>query len=536
MLHGGVRPRRGHFICGLVAGAVAALAVAGIAAASVPAPGDLDRHFARTGKTTLDIQSYDAATAVAIDAQHRIVVAGWTTAATGGDFSGDFVVARYMPDGSLDPAFGSGGIVRTDFNDRDDKASAMALDDRGRIVVAGTSRGPRGGDYAALARYRPNGDLDASLGGDGKAVVSLGGFGSMVHAMAIDSEARIVVAGRRYTYHDVFNTDDFVVARFNPSGALDPSFGRDGMATTDFGQVDIAHAVALDLRGRIVAAGESEFETASFVLARYTHNGSLDASFGTGGQAGIKLGGDFYEDYALAVTVDDQGRVVAAGGGNKTSGDADFVLARYDTSGNLDPSFGTSGTVTTPFSNYASASAILIDDQQRVVAAGTNTVPGSGGQFALSRYRADGSLDGSFGARGKVTTPFGGGNEVQGSGVAMDDRGRIVVVGQVGESDSDSDFAVARYIGRDQEPPDVTVEGRSRYRTRHHGRRAVFRLQASEPVEFECKLDGRSFQACSSPYETPRLGLGRHRIKVRATDGSGNVGTDEKRFRIVKRR
>lgn len=530
----GVRAgRAGRVLAGLASGILLGIANAS-AAAAVPDPGDLDSHFAGSGKTTLDIQSYDTATAVAIDAQRRILVAGWSTAATNGDFSGDFVVARYMPDGSLDSTFGSDGIVRTDFNGRDDKASAMALDDRGRIVVAGTSRGPRGASDAALARYRPNGDLDASLGGDGKAVVNLGGYDNEVYAMAIDSQGRILVAGRQYRYHDVFNILDFVVARFDAGGALDPSFGRDGTTTTDFGQMDFAYGLALDPQGRIVAAGESEFETASFVLARYEPNGRIDASFGTDGKVGIALGGDFYEDYARAVTVDASGRVLAAGGANSDSG-ADFVLARYGESGQLDPSFGTSGTVTTSFSDYASADAVLIDNQGRIVAAGTKTVGGSG-QFALARYRADGSLDGSFGSHGRVTTPFGRRDDTHGTAVAMDDRGRIVVVGRVSESDSDSDFAVARYIGHDKAPPDVTVKGRSRFRTRHHSRPAHFRLVASEPVEFECRLDGRSFHGCSSPYRTRMLALGRHRLKVRATDEAGNVGADKKRFRVVEKR
>src|SRR3954453_22564614 len=97
---GGPRAHRGGVICGLMAGVLAALAVAGTAAAGVPAPGDLDRHFAGTGQATLDSQSYDSGKAVALDAQHRIVVAGWTTAASGGNFSGDFLVARYLPDGN----------------------------------------------------------------------------------------------------------------------------------------------------------------------------------------------------------------------------------------------------------------------------------------------------------------------------------------------------------------------------------------------------------------------------------------------------
>jgi len=522
--------RRDRVLGALVTSLLAGLGTTGAASAGVPDPGDLDRHFAGTGKTTLDIRHSDSAQGIAIDAQGRIVVAGSTSDAT----SGDFTVARYMPDGSLDPSFGTDGIVRTDFSGRADRATALDLDSDGRMVVAGMSKGPRGLDYCAMARYRTNGSLDPSFGDGGRVLASLGGPDNSIHAMAIDSQGRIVVAGQRYRYHDTFDYYDFLVGRFTPNGTLDSTFGRNGTVSTDLVYtLDWAYSVALDSRDRIIAAGEASSygETSSSALARYRPGGGLDTSFGDGGKVETSFGNHIYDE-ADAVTVDDAGRIIAAGGGSLYH--TEFTLSRYDPDGNLDASFGSGGMVRTRFPDSAWANALALDGQGRIVAVGSNTT-GAVGQLALARYKPDGSLDGSFGSGGMVMTPFGRENDVRGDAAAIDERGRIVAAGTV-YSGSGSDFALARYVARDKAPPEVQVKGRSRFRTRHDRRRAHFRLVASEPVELLCKLDGGSFHECSSPYRTRRLAIGRHRLKVRATDEAGNVGTDKKRFRIAERR
>jgi uncharacterized delta-60 repeat protein len=500
------------------------------------APRDLDSSFGAAGKVTTDIEAHDSAQAVWIDAQGRVVVAGTTAAASGGDF----LVARYMPDGTLDPLFGDGGIVRTDFNGRDDRAAAVELDLAGRIVVAGTSTGANGGGDAALARYLPSGRPDPSFGNGGKSVTDIGAGYSSVHAMTIDPEGRILVAGRRDDVNssDPFDLTDFVLARFDSGGDLDPSFGGDGTVTTDFNHtIDTAYAVAVDPQGRIVAAGKEDSygETSDFGLARYRFDGRLDPLFGTGGKVETSFANDPYDafyDSAYAVAVDDQNRVVAAGGGGQ-SGD-DFALARYDASGGLDSSFKGHGKVETSFPDFASASALEIDAQGRIVAAGGNT-DGSSGQFALARYLDDGTRDTSFGVGGTVRTAFGRGTDASAHDAAIDSGGRIVAVGAVADG-TETDLALARYTGLDRNPPDVKVKGHSRFRTRSDKRRARFRLKASEPASFRCKLDHAKFRRCSSPYRTRRLVVGRHRLKVRATDDAGNTRTDKKRFRIVEKR
>ncbi len=179
-------------------------------------------------------------------------------------------------------------------------------------------------------------------------------------------------------------------AQAAPVQLFDPSFGRGGKITTEIGSSSGAADIALQPDGKIIAAGSSDDRIA---LARYKPDGSLDPGFG-GGWVTTEIGS---RSAAQAVALQPDGKIIAAG-----SSDGTFALARYTPDSALDSSFGSGGTVTTPFergSAYAYALALAPDG--RIVAAGV-----AGSEFALARYNADGSLDTSFGDGGKVTTGF----------------------------------------------------------------------------------------------------------------------------------
>jgi uncharacterized delta-60 repeat protein len=248
--------------------------------------GHLDDSFSANGKVVTDFGGDSVARSMAIDARGRIVVAG-TVAGLGG--GGGFALARYRRNGSLDRTFGSDGEVVTDLG-RYDAAYAVAIDSQRRIVVAGSVRlpDPPVDNFAfALARYMPDGSLDPSFSGDGMVTTDFGDLGDHAYAVAVDSQDRIVAAGTGYTGVDF----DFALARYSPDGSLDSTFGSGGTATTDFGEGDGARGVAIDSRGRIVAVGNSSLHLDSFVLARYRPDGTLDDSFGGNGKARTRFRG-----------------------------------------------------------------------------------------------------------------------------------------------------------------------------------------------------------------------------------------------------
>jgi uncharacterized delta-60 repeat protein len=345
----------------------------------------------------------NAALAVATQADGKIVAAGFS----GVDVD-EFALARYTVHGRLDPTFGAGGRVLTSFGG--EVASAVAIQADGKIVAAGW--GER--DYLALARYTPEGRLDPSFGTGGKVLTRFGEPFDADWVLAIQRDGRIVAAGA--------GGNEFALARYTPDGRLDPSFGSGGKVLTGFRRIAGALAVAILRDGKIVAAGWSstdppdtpDLTNAAFAAARYTRDGRLDPSFGSGGKVLTDFVGS---DFVRAVALQEDGKIVAAGLGGRD----DLALARYTPNGRLDPGFGAGGQVVTQFSQFDTP-AVTIQPDGKIVVAGS-----SRGDFALARYTPEGRLDPGFGTGGKVVTSFG--PPTGASAVTIQADGRIVAAG-----------------------------------------------------------------------------------------------------------
>jgi uncharacterized delta-60 repeat protein len=293
---------------------------------------------------------------------------------------------------------------------------------------------------APLGRGRRPGDLDPTFGSGGKVTTDFAGGSDVAIGVALQPDGKIVAAGSATPKATIFS--DFALARYNPDGSLDATFGSGGKVTTEFtGGSDRASAVALQPDGKIVAAGTAFTGTSyNVALARYNPDGSLDATFGSGGKVTTEFTGNF--DQANAVALQPNGKIVAAG--NTGAGTShDFALARYNPDGSLDATFGSGGKVTTDFTGGSDqATALSLQPNGKIVAAGTAST-GTILEFALVRYKKHGGLDPSFGSGGKVTTDFTGSNDVA-WGVALQPDRKIVAVGGAGTVNSD--FALARYL------------------------------------------------------------------------------------------
>ena len=289
--------------------------------------GRLDRSFGRHGKERIGFESREdsSANAVAIDPKGRVLIGG-----TSCDQSAcDFALVRLRRNGELDHAFGDGGRVLTSFgNEGGDpvsgRASSMAVDPRGRIVLGGSTCVPAQtsegecfeSDWQpALAKYQPNGDPDLSFGEGGQALYRLRSL-EVIHAIALYRGGRIVAVGGT-------SGNGWAVARFGVSGGLDPSFGNDGQVGTGFpgsvGGAD-ANAVAIDSRNRIIVAGRYGFR---FALARYRPNGTLNRSFGRNGRVVKDFGSAERSASCKAVAIDSHKRPVVAGFAKRS-----FAVAR----------------------------------------------------------------------------------------------------------------------------------------------------------------------------------------------------------------
>jgi uncharacterized delta-60 repeat protein len=373
----------------------------------------------------------DEVFAVTLQADGKIVAGGRADAS---DISalGDFALARYQPDGSLDPSFAVDGTVKMDFGGAggDDRVNALTEQADGMIVAAGHAR-----DDWALARFRLDGTLDPGFGVGGEVTTALGG---QIRALVVQPDGKLVASG--------VAGSDFTLARYLPDGSLDTGFGTDGVVRTSFPDVLFAeaHALAIQADGKLVAAGSAG--AAAFALARYDPDGTLDPSFGSGGIVTTAFGGFFNEANALVVQTD--GSLVAAGQNFEATGE--FALARYRADGTLDRGFGAGGKVSTGFAGGGTATGLVAQSDGRLVAAGTaDPGTGSGPDFTLVRYRPNGSLDPAFGTRGKVTTDFGANGIDRANALALQPDGKLVAAGSPDNFFGfGSDFAVARYLRR----------------------------------------------------------------------------------------
>ena len=420
-------------------GSVTATAPAALAAAGFDVEGRVTTSFGFA-----DEKAY----AAVLQPDGKLVVAGAAGESVG---TYDFALARYNPDGALDETFGVSGKVSTALGPITDIAYALALQADGKIIAAGvnfTSTG-NGTRRFALARYHPDGSLDASFDGDG--LVTLGfGTRSMdtIYAVAVQPDARIVVAGSASMAYEsngvTLGQNDFALARLNPDGSLDASFGRGGIVITDFGTgPDIAYALILQPDGRILTAGTTtNGRNQDVALARYQPDGALDETFGNGG----KVRTDFFDedDIAWALALQPDGRIVAAG---HTSHNAvtEFALVRYTANGSPDTSFGVGGKVATALSNAGegedTARGMALQADGRIVIAGRSG-QGVWPAFAFARYHPDGKLDMSFDGDGKAQITFPQGGDAY--ALALRPDGLLLAAGSAGTAKS-SDFAIARF-------------------------------------------------------------------------------------------
>lgn len=407
--------------------------------------GTLDPTFGDGGQVITDliepVRSYDFGHDIAIVQPDGKILAAGRSLQIGTGY--DFALVRYNTDGSLDSSFGNNGSVTTDFGFHD-FLQDMAVGIDGKIVVVGHTSRPGAGLDVIIARYNADGTLDSTFGG-GKVLIDFGTTQDVATGVAIDAEGRIVLAGS--IYEGAAGGYNLLLARYGTDGTLDANFGAGGKITTDFaGSTDRAEAVAIDSAGRIVVAGWSyQFGTSyDFALARYLSDGSLDEGFGTGGRVTTDLAGSF--DRAYSIAIDGLERILLAGESNQPGTGYDFALARYDSTGQLDSSFSGDGKATADFGSPNDyAMSIAIDASAGIVAAGATYQAVTGWDLATARFNVDGTLDSGFDGDGRVTTDLDSQFE-QASGVVIDPSGRIIVVGETYHPlETLTDFALVRY-------------------------------------------------------------------------------------------
>lgn len=449
---------------GVLVAAIAGFLLAAAPLVALAAPADLDPSFDGDGKVLAG--STGPARSVALQGDGKIVAAGDCVVELATSF--DFCLARYDPDGSLDATFGKDGLVTTDFGASFDVPWAVAIQDDGRIVAAGEC-GPGASAVFCLARYTTDGSLDTSFDGDG--LVSTGGFTSTgqdsakARALLIQDDGKLVVAGScSFFGANLVVLRDACMARYNTDGSLDSifdadpltHFNTDGKHVADLGTTDdVIYAAALQpADGMIVVGGNCGTLTVfAFCLARFTPIGIFDSTFASSGVATTVMG--TATGSVTEVLVADDGGIVAFGGCFEPTATR-FCTARYTGSGFLDTTFSGDGKVTTLIGGHSIAGGAALQADGKIVGGGGCSVGGFN-DFCLVRYATDGTLDGTFGSGGTVTTAMGANNDSV-MAVAVTGDGGIIAGGGCPTA-----MCLARYLGdkvvaEDTEAPEITIE------------------------------------------------------------------------------
>jgi uncharacterized delta-60 repeat protein len=402
--------------------------------------GRLDGRFGSDGKVTTNFTAgSDVISGIALQTDGKIVAAG-----SAGDANPRFALARYRRNGTLDASFDGDGRVTTDLTTGygSEGAADIAIQLDGQIVVAGVAGDPEGSDTKfALLRYNPDGTLDPTFGEGGHVLTDFTAGFDAAAGLEIQTDGKIVAAGSATEpvgEEGPPPISGFAVARYNADGSLDSSFGAGGKVITEFtAGFDLASDVALQADGKIVAAGGAGGggQGGALAVARYNSDGSLDTSFSGDGKRTINFGSSF--SWGSSVAIQGNGKILVAGteATDASAPDSKFALARCNPNGSLDDSFGGDGRVRTRFGTGVSGMSRQADG--KIVAAGGSQ------KFALARYTRRGRLDSSFAGDGKLTTNFTPGSDWA-RAVVLQLNGKIVAGGTAGGLGGR--FALARYL------------------------------------------------------------------------------------------
>ena len=408
-----------------------------VAGQTVLEAGTLDATFGSGGLVVTPLPGEpDRASgqAVAVQNDGKIVVAG--TAGNAALSENDIVIARYLPDGSLDSTFGEGGLQLIDAPGPEGLTRDMIIDQSGKILLGG------GAFSFRLTRLDGNGQLDATFGNNG--VVTLGDIpGSAlargVDSLAIQADGKIVASG---TYFGVnpLTLGDLALMRLNQDGSIDSSFGENGFVHFDVGaEENRKKGLAIDDEGGIVVAGNSAFSNGvsdTFVM-RYNANGSVDASFSDDGLQIIPGEGSNKE---YEVEIDDQGKILVAG----------KRLLRLNADGSLDNSFENDGIAGHPEADFT---CLKIQNDGKIVAGGRL------GNAYVARFNSDGTQDLTFNETGFNTVSFTSTQDYF-NDLALQTDGKVVAVGVNNDPNTSGSpqniFGIARVLG-DNLPPEAVA-------------------------------------------------------------------------------
>jgi uncharacterized delta-60 repeat protein len=355
------------------------------------------------------------------------------------------VTSALAAGGTLDPAFGSNGVVLTDLGGSNDTGTSVLIQQDGRLLVTGYQQ-TDSVTIPAILRFYSDGTPDNTFGVNGRLTPQADP--STLKKIAVQSDGKLIVAGS--------SGGTIYVARYDANGTtLDTTFGSNGVATLSSGSGFSRYGcsdIAIQPDNKIVVVGNetNDGNFTNIIVARFTSNGLLDETFVSNGAIILDKYNFPYNRYnhGRSVAIQPDGKIIIAGDMMDDNADFQIVMARFNPDGSLDTAnFGTNGqgTVITPLSNFRNSDgSLIIQANGKILVAGTTSIDVNDElqDLVVARFNPNGSLDTTFDGTGVVITDLG--KKENANGLALQSDGKVILTGRTYDADT-SDVLVARY-------------------------------------------------------------------------------------------
>ena len=401
-------------------------------------PGDLDKTFGNDGKVNVGISGYyDVAKSMALQHDGKIIVVGYGKEALISPKG--LSMTRYLQNGEMDFEFGNYGVNQRVTTDLEGEAYSVAIQKDNKIVITGYTISPEtNNENITLLRFTENGYIDQSFGNKGLIVTEISDKKDESQSVVIQQDGKIVVLGS--TDHEP--TTDIVLIRYDENGSIDYSFGINGIVITDIkSSMDIGKSIAIQRDGKLIVSAFTYVGNDFFMtLLRYNTNGDLDPTFGKSGfvvtDINTKRG-------KMDLALQNDGKIILVGP-SEVENSHHFTVLRFNNNGSLDKSFGRNGVTKTIIGNYSEAESVALDLNGNIVVAGTTELGIE--QFVVAMYNQQGTLVPDFGSGGIVKTSFIKNSVDRAHSVVIDNIGNIIVAGET-ENDYTT-FGLVKLIGK----------------------------------------------------------------------------------------
>ncbi|MGE0636833.1 MAG: T9SS type A sorting domain-containing protein [Bacteroidia bacterium] len=397
----------------------------------------LDSTFGNGGIVITNMGTIrDAGLSVMLQTDGKIVGVGYSDNGNSWKFS----MVRYNTDGSIDSTFGTNGKVLAN----NGGAEAATLQPDQKILLSGsTGSSPLSSDSYALLRFNIDGSPDSSFGTYGRVNTTFGDYDHRGFGVIVQPDNKIVQCGTLRN-----QVTKFTLTRFEVDGSLDSTFGTNGSVITDMQEFGETYFLSLQNDGKIIQSGRlRNGSSMDFVLIRYLSNGIIDSTFGINGMVLTDIEGD--DENFGGVAIQPDGKILGTGrvDNNSNPTDRNFWLIRFNEDGSLDNTFGTGGKVSTDFGYDDISIVLILLSDGKIIVSGWIHKPNDVADLGIAKYNTDGSLDTTFGTNGKIITTIGNYGDYVYSG-AEQPNGKIILFGFTDRGSGtvgDWDFFAARY-------------------------------------------------------------------------------------------